>query len=281
MDDLFEIISGLVIGKDHYQVKRNAQDAVFIKIGPRATLVLVADGCGESSNGHNEVGAKIGVRLVAMTIERLLSRLDQKGIQDSYWISFFERVRQDVLARIRLLALEMGESLTEVVSNYFLFTIVGVLITDTVSVFFNLGDGYMFVNGEEIKIGPFPDNKPPYLAYGLFDPGRIDVHADLLCFKIQKVLPTDNLENFLVGTDGLSDLIRAQNTILPARGTPVGIISQLWEEDRFFVGQFALQRFLNILNNATSMIDWANQRVDKFHGFLSDDTALAVGRRKR
>ncbi len=52
----------------------------------------------------------------------------------------------------------------DIVYDYFLFTIVGALITPEGSPIFAKGDGVIFLNGEEIILRSFANNAPSYLA---------------------------------------------------------------------------------------------------------------------
>jgi hypothetical protein len=162
----------------------------------------------------------------------------------------------------------------------FLFTVVGAIVTEEVSVFFSLGDGVIYINGERIPIGPWSNNEPPYLAYNLVGSTLGDASPHLLNFQVQRIMATQELNHALIGSDGLTYLEAAAEKTFPGKPTiKVGPISQLWEEDRFFKNPFAVQQFLNMANTARTKIDWIGQKVEKENGHLSDDTTLAVIRR--
>jgi len=86
------------------------------------------------------------------------------------------------------------------VNDYFLFTIVGALITSQQTVTFSMGDGAIAINGELHQIPAYPDNAPPYLAYGLYKPDAVN-------FEIRDRLPTSELNYLLIATDGIDDLV--------------------------------------------------------------------------
>lgn len=274
---MFQIACGSVIGRDHIHDGRNNQDAFHILEDSDFLVAVVCDGCGDAS--RSEVGAVIGSRFVTQAISRHVKRNPEGQSQLLAYPEFWLAVREDVLAQLRVLALQMGDSLSEVMATHFLFTIVGVLITPEISVFFSLGDGTIFVNGERYHLGPYPNNAPPYLGYGLVETTQ-EYEPSALRFRVVLALPTDDLKTFLIGTDGVDDLINAEGKNLPGRQEPVGQINQLWRDDRFFNNRVALTRRLNLLNAEARVPDWDRRAIEKHPGLLHDDTTIVVGRRK-
>ncbi|TSC82144.1 MAG: hypothetical protein G01um101420_674 [Parcubacteria group bacterium Gr01-1014_20] len=275
-----EVSGGSVIGKDHRRDGRNNQDAYFFKQGSGYAVALVADGCGSSR--YSEVGSHIAVELVgSLLLEQALrffcGRKEEEVATMPRPLPIWERVRLDAVSNIRVLSNQMGPSLSKSVNDYFLFTLVGALITPIESYFFSIGDGVIFVNGEMIQIGPFENNAPPYLGYEIVGS---DAHsgADAFHFKVHRSLPTENLDSFLVGTDGVMSLVAAEAEFIPGKEEFVGPISQFWNEARFFTNPQTLQRALNLINREAVLIDWERQKVDKEKGHLPDDTTLVVGR---
>src|SRR5687768_10756480 len=115
----FEIAGGSIAGRDHRQgVPRNRQDDFCIHASPNVVTAVVSDGCGKGS--RSEVGASLAVRLMNSYLQRYLAegrRCDQ---------DLLKRVHQDLVSHLNVLATNMGSSLSEVVTNYFLFTLLGV-----------------------------------------------------------------------------------------------------------------------------------------------------------
>ena len=174
-----------------------------------------------------------------------------------------------VVKRLRILAKELDTSLSSAVNDYLLFTIVGALVTPQNAVFFSLGDGVIAINDEVIPLGPFPDNAPPYLAYCLVD---TKLQAEMLRFQVQRVLASEELNSFLIGSDGIEDLVRAANSKVPGKSEVVGPLCQFWKEDRFFTNPDMVRRRLAGLNRDVP--------THREFGLLPDDTTLIVGRRK-
>ena len=277
-DNIFQVVSGTVVGRDHVHDGRNNQDAFHVLEDSSLFVAVVCDGCGDSS--HSEVGALIGSRLVASAVARYTKMLPESSYMHLAASEFWERIRQDVMAQIRVLAHQMGESLSEVITKHFLFTIVGTLITQKISIFFCLGDGTMFVNGERFHIGPYPNNAPPYLSYGLVETTQ-DYDAEDLRFRIPLVIPTDQLESFLIGTDGVEDIINAEHKTLPGKEEAIETIDLLWSDSRYFRNRSLLQRRLNLMNAEARIPDWDRKAIDRHMGLLHDDTTLVVARRLR
>ncbi len=270
MKNLFEIASGTTAGKDHRFSGKNNQDAVYSRITDDFIVGVVCDGCGSSK--HSEVGAKIGCRLILQAVADQLHRSGQLQLK---------RVQNDILAELYVIAKSMGDSLSEVVTDYFLFTTVGVVISDSGASFFSLGDGIIIVNGEITQIGPFPNNEPPYLAYGIVHSSLQDTSPELLQFQINRHIPIGELNSFLIGSDGAVDINRVSNRTLPGKTELVGLISQFWESDRFFNNPDNVNRRFRLINEDHMRPNWETRRVFTESGLLSDDTTILVGRRKR
>jgi hypothetical protein len=270
MKELFEIASGSVIGRSHLLAEKNNQDAFTSWQDPNATIALVCDGC--SSGKHSEVGAKLASQLLITALIQRTSKLTDPKQADK----ILEMARQDVLAQLRLLALALGQDFKQIVNDYFLFTIVGALITPQLTVLFNLGDGLAIINNEIFCLGPFANNEPPYLGYQLLS-SSLDKNYN---FQLIKIMPTAEVQSILIGTDGTADLNKAENKLIPGKKELVGNLSQFWENDLFFKNPDMLRRKLWQINRSISMPDWLNRTMNKENGHLLDDTTIIVLRRK-
>jgi hypothetical protein len=131
--------------------------------------------------------------------------------------------------------------------------------------FKNYQDGSLIVRNSECTLGPFPDNQPPYAGYGLLGKRGLEVQTVKTC-------PLSGLQHFLIGTDGVSDLIAARGNCLPGMNGQVGPVSQFWDEERYLGGNPDLvSRRLRVIGR-----DWPKR--DPEPGLLPDDTTLIVGR---
>src|SRR5262245_24551237 len=241
----FEIAGGSVTGRAHVAAGRNNQDAFCWASDAVGLVAVVCDGC--SSGPHSEVGAQLGSRLLVQAATRMLSsNLDVTDL--------LAQVGQDVLARLRVLAREMStdaSSFARTVTEHFLFTIVGVLITARDATTFSLGDGLVVINGERTELGPFPNNEPPYLGYALL-PGAPDPGASApVSFEIHRSMAASEVQSLVLGSDGAVELE-----------------TQFWSDDRLFRNPDMVRRRLTVLSRGAR------------GGLLSDDTTLVVVRRK-
>jgi hypothetical protein len=269
MESVFQFAAGSVTGRDHVFAGRNNQDAFCVWSGPEAVVVVVADGCG--SGRFSEVGARLGSRLV---VQAILRRMKPGGQAPD---AMLEEVRRDVLRALGSLAGALGDSRSHTVSDLLLFTVVGAVVGPALSFVFALGDGVIAVNGD-VRVLDSPGNAPAYLAYGL---DGSDGGADAPRFTIHCRLPTDALETLLVASDGAADLIAARDLCLPGREETLGPLARLWDEDRHFVNPASLGRRLHVANHAVQHIDWQARSVEREPGLLSDDTTVAIIRRRR
>lgn len=271
MRTTFQIAQGTVAGTEHTRVGKNNQDALCVRADDERLVVVVCDGCSSGTTGssHNEIGAQIGAQIVATELWYAVSEEPELN---------WRLVRRNTVEALRKIVSSAGGlpggdagtglSRSALVSDMFLFTIVAACITPRYATFAAIGDGTLYVNGERIKLGPFPNNAPPYIGYALVESA---IDPKLLEFDELMSMSTERLQSFLIGTDGAADLAAAWERVLPT-GRPVGVIERLWEEDRFFNNPDMLRRHLTLVNGG----------VDRRHpGHLKDDTTIVVGRRSR
>jgi serine/threonine protein phosphatase PrpC len=256
----FKCTSGSIIGRNHVLVNKNNQDAYRVMVQDRFIAAVVCDGC--SGGIHSEVGAKLGARMLTEMIADLLSPDLSQDSHPNLGISepeFWQILKINLLKKFKdFVTITSGDM--EFVNDYLLFTIVGALITPRETVTFYMGDGAIALNGKLYQIPPYPDNAPPYLAYGLY-------RADAIDFKICHRIPTSEVESILIATDGIDDLIEVES------------VEQFWQEERYFKNPDALRRKLAMLNREEVKPDWQKRELIKRSGVLSDDTTFVVIRR--
>ncbi len=257
----FEIAAGSVQGTEHQRLGRNNQDAYYISRLPEAVTAIVSDGCG--AGDHSEVGAQFGVHLTA---NRIYQQLKTQPAID------WSRLRAEILEDLKMLVTMIGGSPSSI-EAYLLFTLVGAVITPYQVTIFSVGDGVYSLNHQLIELGPFEQNAPPYLAYGIRS-------AELSLFQVHHQLPLAQFKSLLVGTDGVVDLIKHSHQSLPGQSQLVGSISQFWLDDRYFSNPDQLRRQLSLINRSVVQPDWESRCLHKIPGLLTDDTTLIVIRRK-
>ncbi|WP_437292304.1 protein phosphatase 2C domain-containing protein [Sorangium sp. So ce406] len=268
-DAAFEVAGGTVTGADHLAAGRPNQDAYAFRIDGGCLAAVVCDGCG--SGARSEVGAALGARIVT---EQVLGALRRGGDIESP--ETWEEVRRGALAPLRAAAGGMGGRLTEVVSTFFLFTVVGLVIAGDRACVFSLGDGLIALGDDLLRLGPFPGNEPPYLGYGLLDrpPG-----GEAPRFTVHRAFPASALRAALLGTDGAVDLLESSARQIPGGGGEVGPLSRFWEDDRYFRNPDAVRRRLALINRNVARPVWKEERMEREGGLLRDDTTLVVVRR--
>jgi len=276
MRELFEVAIGSVTGRDHILVNKNNQDASCVRADKEKIVVVVCDGCSEGR--HSEVGAKIGASLIAEEIKKVALNTGQL-----YSKNFWEEVRRNTLARIRCLAVDMGGSFLRVISDYFLFTVIGFVLTKENFFLFSIGDGFAQVNDESIMLGPFPGNEPPYLAYALLGSSLTKKDPMQLKFKLVKTTKQEQINSIIIGSDGIEYLIEARDKNIPGKNDLVGPIEQFFE-DKYYKNKDMLRRRLAIINkDSVKYIRDVREsivEVKKENGLLRDDTTIVALRRR-
>lgn len=278
----FQIAGGSVPGIEHTKPGKpgwtNNHDAFHWRQTDNCLVAVVCDGCG--SGAHSEVGSKISARLLTQVIALAAEKyVDQVMRQPDAKIGIdWERAKTLVLSHISVLAAAMGESFSQTINDYFLFTMVGVVITPWNTFLFSVGDGVFVINGEVVELGPFPNNAPPYLAYNLTGSTLTDTQPDLLRITVNREIPTSELRSLLLGCDGVLDLIAAADKKLPHREDVVGGVDRFWLDDHYFTNADAVRRRLALINKeGAEAVAGSKPRV--IGGLLSDDTTLVVIRR--
>jgi len=266
MKNRFRIAGGSIIGSDHSKPGKpgaiNNQDSFFWKQNDDFLVAIVADGC--SSGKHSEVGAKIGAGILCQLLYKEI-----ENDEDFTSADFWHKARKHLMNHFSGLAQGMGISISEIVKNYLLFTIVGVIMTDELTIIFSFGDGVFSIDGELTEIGPFQRNAPPYIAYHLTGSSVFDSNPDLADFMIHKRVPTNEITNLVIGTDGVVDLVAIEDESIPGKFEKIGSINQFFDE-KFFKNPDMIRRRLAVINKEV-VVDGRLRA-----GHLKDDTTLVV-----
>lgn len=245
----WQLAGGSIPGSDHTMpgkpLWKNNQDAFLIHQDAHATIAIVADGCG--SGASSEVGAQIGVHLLG----EILKSIANRDVRPNW-----ERIRIELLSQISVLARSMGVSLSGVVGDFFLFSLIGAYITQDRVLIFSCGDGMYAIDGMIRKLGPFPDNAPPYLSYGLLGESAPP-------FLITEHDPS-TIQTIALGTDGTDYIADLDKTL-----------AEWAETDALFRNPDGLRRQLAIMNL---------EKIDKGilrPGPLKDDTTVILLRHQQ
>ena len=269
----FEIAAGSIAGKEHGRTGKNNQDACSIQCLDQIVIAVVCDGCGSAS--HSEVGAQLGARMMVTVLSQMLETQANECGEERFW----RQVQEMLLQRLDKLVFDLGGDRQQIIQDYLLFTIVGVLLTPTITMVFTFGDGTIVLNGQPLPLPTFANNAPPYLAYGLMQPELLRIEPTQLQFQIQAQLPTQAVQSLLIGSDGVQDLIAAAECPLPGKTEWVGDLAQFWRDDRYFRNPDQIRRRLTLMNREVIKPNWQTQQVHRESGLLPDDTTLVVIRR--
>lgn len=241
----FVAAAGSTVGARHRHADRPSQDAFALHRFPGGLAAVVADGCG--SRPRSELGAALGARMCCRALE-LASRRSPSGPE------LVADALGSLLTRLGRVLGSLPAATEHEVSDAFLFTLLGAVVTESQAVVFALGDGIVALNGEVHLLDQ--DNAPSYLGYHLLD--RTAPAAR--CWTLE----TRALESLLLGSDGLGDL---------------GALDELWTEPRYVTRPDALRRRLTLASRDAQHIDWEARRVLRQPARLRDDATCVVVRR--
>ena len=243
-----------MVGADHRRSGRPNQDAWYVERSERALIGVVADGCGSAA--RSELGAWMGARLWARALAEELGE-GRSGALDSD-SETWARTSARCLEPLRALVHALPGSSPALVHEALLFTLVAFVLTPERLVVHAIGDGLVWLDGELRELGPFADNRPPYLAYGLTGatpPVQI-VHD----------LDPRELGTLILASDGAHELAAAA----PGEGL------EAFADPRYLARPHAIGRRLAQLNRERLAVDWSAEVVERSHGSLSDDTSVLV-----
>jgi len=269
---VIEIAGGSIAGFDHTKPGQpgytNNHDSFLWKQNEKLVVAVVTDGC--SKGKHSEVGSKIANSILVKTLFDELHRLMELNPDFECNELFWHRIQSRVISKLTVLVEFMGESISEIVNNYFLFTCIGTVITPNKTYIFSLGDGMYALNGEVTEIGPFPENTPPYMMYNLSGSTHFDESSEFLKIQVNEEIATCSVQTLLLGSDGIIDFINLEQKNLPGQISTVGPLEQFWIEDKFFRNPDMIRRRLAMVNKEKAV---GNQIIP---GLLHDDTTCIV-----
>ncbi|HYD93126.1 MAG TPA: protein phosphatase 2C domain-containing protein [Candidatus Paceibacterota bacterium] len=265
----FSVAGGSVPGTEHTKPGQpgwtNNQDAFAWSQVPGALAAVVCDGCGGAPK--SEVGSQLAAPFIALRLAELCRSMSV----DEALLLVNLQLKNFLSATANHLAHSVHD-VPNIAGDYFLFTVLGVVMTPERTVIFEAGDGVYAVNGEVVCIPPYPDNAPPYLGHrltGWYPQEKIGI-------RIRADLPTAKVNTILIGTDGVADAIAVADELLPGKrqGEVFGPIQQFVENDLFVRNPDAIRRRLALANR--ELVD--GEHIKK--GLLPDDTTLVVVQRR-
>jgi hypothetical protein len=236
---------GVVVGADHRRLDRPGQDAATALVagGGRVGVAVVCDGCG--STPAAQVGSELGARLFASAIATALAG-GASAADPDVWAA----ARASVVARLASVAAATFDP-PATIHDLFLFTVVAGATDGTTAAVWAIGDGHYVLDGHPATLGPFADNRPPYLGYDLLGDPRAAVLV---------TAPARAAGALVVATDGAAPLP----------------LAALADDSRLVAHPDALRRYLALRCKPAEEIDWIAQRVVRTPALLADDCAVAI-----
>lgn len=237
---------------------KNNQDGYATMSSSEYSIGVVCDGC--SGGAHSEIGAVIASQILV----RRISWYAELGVRPSGipW----RLIKTYLTERLRDLVWEFPAA-DGLMADYFLFTIIGFIITPQEVCIFHVGDGVFAINDTVVEIGPFADNSPPYLMYAITGSSVTDGHPELLDFQIC-IHSSALVDTVLVGSDGVEDLIAFESK----ESGPEGRGLERLLDTRMLEHPDRLRRHLAIINKERVV----DGRITT--GPLRDDTTLIIAR---
>lgn len=284
----FRIAGGSVPGTYHTKPGQpgwgNNQDAFAWQTADDYLVAVVCDGCG--SMPYSEVGSRIGSRVLLAMLARALKQGDELSLADALSReSLLTELRDGLAEAIAGIARSMDDAqrIDYTVMEHFLFTIMLVAMNAKDTMICSFGDGVYSLNGNTVTVDPAVGNAPPYIGQRLV-PGLMD--EKFLEFRVQALLPTNEVESVLIGTDGLSYFQKAEHLALPGKEDLVGPLSQFWTNRHFADNPDAIRRRLAMANRDTVIYELdtdgrlaGSPRIKP--GLLHDDTTLVLITREK
>lgn len=249
---------------------KNNQDAYAWRYFDNEVLIaVVCDGC--SAGETSELGAQLTAKYLVKLIGEELGNL----VRDFSWAKIKELLVGYLRSIIEELTIDKSE-VCPIIEQCFLCTIIGVIVTPFDITIFSVGDGVWALDGNFHTLGPFPENKPPYLMYAVTGSEVTDEASELLDFTVRTFSDT-TITTVLIGSDGVLDMVSAheKKACYPGTTKSVGPIERLFAPE-FFNNPDNLRRHLALMNRETV----ENGKI--VCGLLPDDTtAVLIHRRAR
>lgn len=284
MYEKYQLTGGTMVGRYHLGdhkvlVGKNNQDAYQYLVKDDYMIGVVSDGCG--STPYAEFGSRFLTNLITKELHRLLP---EKGrfsmVMDALWHStlyYMQSVAMTVFEGHRASS-RFRENLMEILDGNFLATIVGFVILPEQTHIFHIGDGFYFINEEPHEIKTLHLNRPPYIAYNLYDEStQVYFGKENLKFKVE-TFNTADIKSLMIATDGLKHFIESEDNKIPGLKEKVGPVSQFWTDDNYFSWSGNVDLKLSTLNREYMKYDKKEDKVKIEKGLLRDDTTLIAVR---
>ena len=278
-----QVACGTATGNSHRLAGLPNQDAHCVlrwsdRQGDPAFVAVVADGC--SDGRFSQVGATLFARATAVAIRESLA-MPVWGYESGVEL-VLDRARRIVVRQMHevldmLVPASHASKQTrhDAVVEYLLFTLVVAFEARGRFIIAHLGDGVAHVNGEPLPVPKYEDNAPAYLGYELTSSST----RGSLDFRVLADKPSEEVDSFLIGTDGVDELVALAG--VPHPGQPEGAtpdrrvppLAELWSVDWPHRNPDMLNRRLRLVQGGVGH--------GARPGLIGDDVTIIVGRRSK
>lgn len=288
MKNEFYLNGGSVMGVEHQRRGINNQDAFHWLHGDGDICAVVCDGC--SSAKKSEVGAGILSTLFTRAI------INSAGQYNLHTDTSHENIRRvldkasntalscirEIIKNLSIAPTSQEEEhgFTRNLYDFFLTTVAGFYVNREITVLFVKGDAFFYINNSSMAVGGFEHNMPPYMAYALAPPPQFVPQTPFQQLDIVKIMPTCEVENLLVGSDGVNQLVDLGGRTFPGSHEKIESIASLCKKPLHGRNQDSIRRWLFRINKPSIRYDQVENRIIKTEGLLSDDTTLIIMGRK-
>jgi len=229
---------GSVIGLHHLfeengdPCSKGNQDAFGRRTTDHGHIAVVADGC--SKGDFSSVGASLFVLWFLNAAEELLADPMYRNNAKVFVKALDARMLTAIKAEAEKMT-RPGADLANTLYHFFLFTVLASVSTKKWTVVFGCGDGvYSVNNNAPTKLEPKSKNRPQYITYRLYSTLPEGFTAEDVEFTVHELLPTSDVSQILIATDGAAVFVDSPDTEIPdCHGERVGELTQFFQQFRF------------------------------------------------
>lgn len=273
---MYKIYGGTTIGANHIKTPnillgQPNQDSYSICSSNKiqAVVGVICDGCSEGN--YNEFGAMFASRFISKTI---IKKMEYYNLDSISYLTILQETENELLHQMKDISLYFDN-----LYNGFMFTIIGFILHQGLIIVFSCGDGiYGYSTNNElknIKIGPYPENKPPYLTYNMIDTATYN-HIKILEI-IDAVLYekyNQTFEALYIASDGICDFLKLEGECFPGKPkTQICSIEEFWKNPEYEKDD-KISLYLRKINLDRTKHE--NNKLIHNLGKLNDDTTIII-----
>lgn len=198
-------------GTSHSSEGCNNQDAMSLFINKEAIIGVLCDGCSSGSDimALNPWSfAENGAQLLSILVGRHIQELWRGQDFSELAAEISQYCLADLKSLLNLLAGNRPDLREHLLQQIFMATILAVLITPEKYCVFHCGDGLVAINGKFTELNSTASGQ--YLANTL----SCEATQDMPLLEVFQEGACGDLDNVLLASDGMSDLVRSGSGLL-------------------------------------------------------------------